>query len=335
MMSTRTKEEATGPLGVIGCLAAGFDMLGRHLWLVTLPVLLDLLLWLGPRLSVVPLLQQFVALLTAQPAPDPTMARQVAQAMQLLEQFGEQFNLLALLGGLPLLNVPSLLARHAPGAVSPLGEAHVLLVTNVLALMAWVVVLVPISLALGTLYLSSLARRVRAMRSLDKQEIEQAVGVGNEAGKIIRVCLFAAGVLAVGMVLGLLWLLVVGTAAAIVPLLGFLVWALGVGMGSYVALHLLFVVHGVLLGGRGLLRATWESVVLIRTQFPSVVGLVMLAVVIYAGLGFIWSLPSGDSWSLLVGILGNACIATGLTAATFVFYQERLAVSSRQLAVGS
>ena len=63
---------------------------------------------------------------------------------------------------------------------------------------------------------------------------------------------------------------------------------------------------------------------LIQTRFPSVVTLILLAVVIYEGLGFVWSLPSGDSWSLLVGILGNGCVATGLTAGTFVFYQEQV-----------
>jgi hypothetical protein len=86
----------------------------------------------------------------------------------------------------------------------------------------------------------------------------------------------------------------------------------------------LFVVPGVLVGGRGLLRAIWESILLIHTQFSSVVGLVLLVVVISQGLGFVWSLPSGDSWLLLIGILGNGCIATGLTAALFVFYQERV-----------
>jgi len=121
-----------------------------------------------------------------------------------------------------------------------------------------------------------------------------------------------------------LWMLLVGVVLAAVPLLGLLVWSLGIGLGSYIVLHLLFVVPGVLLGGRGLLRATWESVLLIHTQFSSVVGLVLLVVVIYQGLGFVWSLPSGDSWALLIGILGNGCIATGLTAALFVFYQERV-----------
>jgi len=148
--------------------------------------------------------------------------------------------------------------------------------------------------------------------------------VSSGTGKLVRVLLFATGLLAAGTVLVPLWALLVGMTLTIAPLLGLLVWAFSLGLGSYFALHLLFVVPGVMLGGRGLLRATWESIMLIHTQFPSVVGLVMLTVLIYQGLSYVWSLPSADSWSLLVGILGNGCIATGLTAATFVFYQERL-----------
>ncbi len=334
-MNVTTREESAGPLGVIGCLAAGFEMIGRHLGLIVLPVLIDLFLWLGPRLSVAPLLQQFVALLVEQPAPDPATARQVVQATQLLEQFGEQFNLLSLLSTLPLLNVPSLLARHVSGMLSPLGEPRVLLVTSMLALAAWGVLLIPAGLVLGVLYLNSVAHWVRAMRFSDEREptlsevegTEQSARESSRVGKFARVFLFAAGVLMVGMVLVPLWMLLVGALLMIAQPLGLLVWALSVGLGGYVVLHLLFVVPSVMLGGRGLLRAIWESVVLIHTQFPSVVGLLMLTVVIYGGLGYVWSLPSSDSWLLLVGILGNGCIATGLTAATFVFYQERMVSS--------
>lgn len=344
------KEEAAGPLGVIGCLTAGFEVLSRNLWLVVLPVLLDLLLWLGPQLSVAPLVRGFNALIVAQPAPDPTTARQIAQAVQLLELFGEQFNLFSLFSTLPLLNVPSLLAKHALGMLSPLGDPRVLLVRNVFALMAWAALLVPVGLVFGFLYLNSLAHRVLAMRPLGERASGNAEGetqtVGGGSGalsyglrlssaeaisqtvwKFIRVFLFAAVVLLAGVAIAPLWMLLIGIALVIAQPLGLLVWSLSIGLGSYIVLHLLFVVPGVVLGGRGLLRAIWESIVLIHKQFSSVVGLVVLVVVIYEGLGYVWSLPSGDSWSLLIGILGNACIATGLTAATFVFYQERIASS--------
>jgi len=346
-MDATTREKATGPLGVIGCLTAGFEVLSRNLWLVALPALLDLLFWLGPQLSIVPLVERFSALIMAQPAPDPTTARQVTQAVQLLELFGERINLLSLCSTLPLLDVPSLLAHHAPGTLSPLGEPRVLLVKSLFALMAWGVLLVSVGLVLGFLYLNSLAHQVRAMRSPDEREPGDAEGevqtvgvssgalsrglrlnsvkvIGGAVGKLVRILLFDAGVLMVGMALVLLWMLLVGTALAIAQPLGLLVWSLGIGLVSYLALHLLFVVPGVVLSGRGLLRAVWDSVVLMHTQFSSVMGLVVLVIVIYEGLGYVWLLPSGDSWLLLIGILGNACIATGLTAATFVFYQERM-----------
>jgi hypothetical protein len=192
--------------------------------------------------------------------------------------------------------------------------------------------LAPAGLTLGFLYLNSLARRVRALRShaptlsaavsADGQD-RQAPPRSSGVGKLVSFFLFATALLLVGVTLVPLWTLLVGTTLTISPLLGFLVWSLSVGFGGYLVLHLLFVVPGVLLGERGLFQATWESMVLIQNQFPSVVGLLLLVIVIYEGLGFVWSLPSDDSWSLLIGILGNSCIATGLTAAVFVFYQER------------
>ena len=379
-MDVKTKEESPRPLGVIGSLTAGFEMLGRHLWLITLPVLVDLLLWLGPRISIAPLVEQFAAFLTSRSAPDPAMVGQIRQAAHLLEEFGERSNLLALLSALPLLNVPSLLAQHAPGLSSPLGEPLVMLNANVLIVIAWAVILVPIGLVLGFLYLNGVARSVRAMRPQDDEATavspstpaganaddgpsevegpevsvddpsvveepatdergqgEEFLGADSDAGKFMRVLLFGAGLLTAGMMLLPVWMLLVGAIVAIAPTLGVLVWSLSIGLSSYFLLHLLFVVPGVLVGGRGLLRSIWESVLLIHTQFPAVLGLLLLVVVIDQGLGFVWSLPSGDSWSLLVGIVGNGCIATGLTAALFVFYQERVGqlFTSRRASVKS
>lgn len=341
MMSTRTQDETTGPLGVIGCLATGFEMLGQRVWLVALPVLLDLLLWLGARLSVVPLLEAFVAILKAQPFSNPEMGRQVAQAIRMLEQFGDRFNLLSSLSGLPLLHVPSLLARHAPGAASPLGEHPVLRVTSVPMLTVWWVALVFVGLVLGFLYLNSVAHWVRATYPLAGQRpaagrtagVKQAPGATDRdpspalrlgVVKFVRVILFAVGTLAAAAMFVALWSLPVTIATVITPSLGLVAWMIGLWLGGYVVLHLLFVVHGVLLGGRRLLQAAWESVVLVHTHLPSAMGLVVLIVIIYEGLGYVWSLPAGDSWLLLIGILGNGCVATGLTAATFVFYQERM-----------
>jgi hypothetical protein len=326
-MDARAKERSAQPLSVIGCLTAGFQILNQNLWLIALPVLVDLLLWMGPRLSIAPLLQGFTAFLRAQRAPDPQTGYQLAQAAELLRQFGEKFNLLSLLAVLPLLQVPSLLAQHAPGALSPLGQPEVFPIRDVLMLLGWALLLIPAGLLLGFLYLNGLARCVAVTAAHGESAqagAQPEIAPVGCVGGLVRILLFVAVLLGTLAVFAPLWALLVGMVSAIAQSLGILVWMLGVGLVAYVALHLLFVVHGVVLGGRGLLRAIWESILLFQLQFPSVVWLLLLVVVVYSGLGYAWSLPPGDSWLLAIGILGNGCVATGLTAATFVFYQERV-----------
>ena len=46
------------PPGVIGSLKAGFDAIASNLTVILLPLFLDLLLWLGPRLRVDRLFQR-------------------------------------------------------------------------------------------------------------------------------------------------------------------------------------------------------------------------------------------------------------------------------------
>lgn len=331
-MGVQRNEKTDRPMGVLGSLMTGFEMLGHNWWLLALPVLVDLFFWIGPQLSVAPLTQEIVIFLKNQPAPDAEAARRLTFLVQALEQFGEQFNLFSLLSTMPLLSPPSLLAQHAPGITSPVGERAVLSVTNLLTLTEWGVVLVPVGLLLGFVYLHLVARSVHTLRSREEKDADQkdkeadakkAPGC-NIALKLIRIFLFTAGLLVIGILLLPIWLTVLTVAAAIADILLLLTWGLSVGMICFAVLHLLFVVHGVLLGERGLLRAILESIVLIRANFSSTMGLVLAIMLIYQGLGFIWSIPASDSWLLLIGILGNSCIATALITGTFVFYQERI-----------
>jgi hypothetical protein len=323
---------------VIGCLTTGFEMLGRNPLLVALPVVLDLVLWLGPRLSVGPLLRRFAGLLEAQSVPDAEMAGQIAQATGLLEQFGMQFNLLSVLGGIPLLHVPSLLARRVAGGASPLGEPHLFSLSNPLALVPWWGGLLLAGLVLGFLYLNEIAQQFDGADTRPGDDIgertEDSAGSGNgsartTAQRFLRFLLFAIGAMAVSFVFFLLWMLVVALGTIIAQPLGILLWVAGVGFISYAALHLVFVIPGLLLGRRRLLQAVAESVLLSHINLSPVIGMVVLVVVIYEGLGYAWSLPSNDSWALLVGIVGNAVVATGLTGAAFLFYRDRLRLAGQ------
>ena len=87
-------EEFPPPPGIMGSLRAGFDAVSRHVGLILLPLVLDLLLWLGPRLSVSGL---------ERPTLPPTLTS-LAGLKQLMDfQAGaneamEHFNLLSIYG---------------------------------------------------------------------------------------------------------------------------------------------------------------------------------------------------------------------------------------------
>jgi hypothetical protein len=322
---------------VIGCLTGGFELLGRNLLLLALPVVLDMVLWLGPRVSIAPILLRFTHALEMQQAADAQMMNQVAQATDLLEQFATQFNLLSVLGTVPLLQVPSLLARRGGGG-SPLGESHVFSLSSPFAAIPWWAGLLLAGIALGFLYLNEIAHQVDTLPAYSEHPAGKSVvtdpatanGLAQDSiRKFARFLLFALGLAVAAFSVLSLWLIVVAMGTLIAQSIGILLWIAGVGIASYAALHLVFVVPGLLLGNRRLLQAVGESVVLSHMHLSSVVGLVVLAAVIYEGLALAWSLPSPSSWALLVGIAGNAAVATGLTGAAFIFYRERWMLANR------
>lgn len=336
-MELRREEKMNAPRGVLGCLTAGFEVLSSNLDLVVIPALLDLLLWFGPRLSVAPLLQRLSALFEAQASANPDMAQQAAQVVPLLEQFGQRFNLVSLLSSLPMLHVPSLLAQHSIGKVSPLNSPRVFSITSILTFIPWWMGLLLAGLVLGGFYLNELANRMSIPRGLFRRERHKAAddaekdrGMSSGMWKMLRLLLFESGLLFIWAVFSSLWFLLTGIATLIAEPIGVLIWVLGVALTIYLALHLIFVIPSILIGGRGLLQAVWESVMLSHSQLPSVLGLVGLGLVIYKGLGYAWSLPDGDSWLLLIGVLGNSAIAAGLLAAIFIFYRDRLVASAER-----
>jgi hypothetical protein len=340
-MDAKPREEQTGPLGVLACIMAGFETLGQNVWPLAFPLALDLFLWLGPQLSVAPLIEWYITLSAKM---QPSFSPQVVEAM---EQFAERFNLFSLLNAIPFLSIPSLISHHAPGTLTPLGERVALPVGNVLALLGCGIVLIPVGLVMGSLYLTALSGAVQAVRggvpappasglAMPAAKELSAANAGAAAAnpatmamvntvlKLIRVLTFSGVLVGLGVVLVPIWIVVVFLAMSVAEILGLIFWGLSVGAAGFLLLHLMFVVHGVTLGERRLLRAVVESIALIRFNFAPSAGLVILGLLIYQGMGYIWSLPEGNSWLLLLGILCNSGIATAMVTATFIFYQERI-----------
>lgn len=317
------------PLSIIDTISFGFLVIRQHLWLVVVPILLDLLLWLGPRLSVSPLFEEFAAALAALPqgGPDPAIA---ASTQEMLALLADRFNLLSLLV-VPQLGMPSLLSNPqvAPvvdGApiVSGWGAAGLALLLGVLGI------------AVATLWLGLVARAVRAAGGDQSQSLwaPAAVlrhGLRHSATFLILILLACVALVAILAPLSIAISLVgifVGEVVAL-ALWGALFLLLGWGF-IWLAIHLYFVAQAVALHNAGPVQALWQSLNVVGRNFWSAFGLILLLFVINSGMGIIWEMMAASPVGLVLAVVGNAFVGTGLLAAIFIFFADRFRLWQQQ-----
>jgi hypothetical protein len=313
-------------IGVIQSLSSGFDLVTRRPELMLLPVLLDTFFWLGPRLSAYPLFRATIDLLNSPGAASfigLTTPEQVGAFRDFLDQAGQSLNLFWWLSP-TLLGVPSLMIG-VPSQRVPNGQSTIWPLSNELAYFALFFLLSLIGLGLSATYWEMLSSRVR----------DQALSLGHIAALWWGLIKIAILITIVGLMIGIPTAVVAALLGMLNPLIGLFAVVMGGTMVLWVLFYLAFTVHGVALRRATVFQAVRVSVLLMRFQFPSTVGLILVALAVYIGLGFVWNIPPNDSWLRAAGILGHAFVATGLLTATALYYMDRTQpAESQQPAAG-
>lgn len=308
-------------MGVIDSLSAGYRVLGRRLDLLIAPLLLDLILWLGPRLSVAPLFQQVARFYTeaAQVEGLPNdmgeMSRQVAE---MLNQSGATSNLLGVLVNSSLLHVPSLLSY-----VGTLGSGPVVEITNPLGALMLFLGFGLLGILIGVVYLNQLVRTVplgSAPKPADASEFFQAV-VRHWWMVVLYVVLIFITLLVISVPAALATALL----TFISPVFGSLLILVLSGAILVVLFYLYFVTVAMIMDNLPVHRAVAQSFVMVRTHFWATLGFVILYTVISAGFALILAnIAALNAPATLLAILIYAYIGTGLTLALLVFYRTRI-----------
>ncbi len=313
--------EMGSDLGVIESLSAGYRFLGKRLELLLVPVLLDLLLWWAPRLSIAPILQQVAAFyasattLEGLPSDMADMSRQVSD--QLLVG-GQQSNLLEMLVNSSLLHVPSLVAT-----LGPVSQGRILEIDHPLAAFGLFGGFGLLGLLFGVVYMNLLAQHLplgSASKASDIGSFVRAV-----ARQWVMVVLYLL-LLFVLLIAGALPALMATAVMSLVsPMLGSLLVVLFSGMILVLLFYLFFVSAALILDNLPVHLAMVQSFVLVRSNFWATLGFVVLYNVIMAGVSLIMArLTAWAPVGILVAILIYAYIGSGLTMALMVFYRTRI-----------
>jgi len=274
-------------------------------WIVLLPVVLDLFFLFGPRVSIAPVVSQVVSTPFFAQAFGPD-ARGPAIA------FAEEANLLGLLspGGLTLPTVVPLLgiARGSFTMIDSAGSV-VLIALGAVLLGAF----------LGCVYRSILAQQARE-GELTAQRLP-----GQSVVAWYRVILLTLLLLAVGFLVILPLAFIAAVASLVTGAATVLMTAIVTTLALAAQFYLFFAPDAIFVSQVVPIQAIRRSAAVVHAGVWSALTLAILVTVIMIGTGQVWvMLASQASWGLALGIVGNAYIASGLAAATMLFYRERM-----------
>jgi hypothetical protein len=302
------------PPGIVGSLRAGFDAIASHLTVILVPLALDLLLWLGPRLHVDRLFQPIFnelsryARYSGFPSADLKTLQENSAAI--LEQLG-QFNLFSALRTFPI-GVFSLMSGTRP-AQTPFGVPSIIQIDSVLTLLGWIVLLTLIGWMFGGMF----------FRWVSLVVIDPSQTVDNRFGQsILQTMLMSLMYFILVVMLGAPLLVVLALVMAASPLLAQgLLLILGL-LSMWLVVPIFFSSHGIYLRRQNVFSSIYASLRMARFTMPTSSLFVLSVLLIAYGLNFLWNIPSSDSWMVLVGILGHAFVTTSLLAASFIYYRD-------------
>lgn len=298
------------PIGVLAAFLTGFDRVAARPLLLLPPLLLDLLLWLGPRVSVAPFIERFSAQLIPPPAAEQALQEQILAVQDALELLAARFNLLGALSSLPV-GVPSLMAGTSPEAAPLELFSNWSMADPGSILLTWLL-LTAIGLGIGALY-----HRLLARAAAPDAELPSTLWSWS---RMLLVALLLYGGL---LILTAVAFLVAGLAALLLPLLGIGVSFVALSLLFWLLVYLIFTPHGIIRYRLGVVRAMLESALLVRWNFMATVGFLGVAVLISWLTNMVWGLADGASWYGLLSIVGHAFISGMLITSSYTFYQDR------------
>lgn len=327
VMNANNVDAPTPPVGVIESLTLGFETVASRLVLVLLPILLDLVLWVGPRISFGPAVDTVVDayhdrlwtpfVVSMDPELDAVWPEISAAMTEALGSTVEQY--LPVLD-LPIVGIPvSMAGREAASLPFPL-EPPAWVVESPLTMVGVWLLAIAAGLVLGTLYVTLIAQQVRGGR------IRLGHVLKRWPVNLLWVVLFVVLLPILFIVVYAPFLLVAAgfsVLGGVMTIAAVLVDWLGRLLVLWIGLFLVFAVHGVVMYEQNLFKALWDSMRVVQWNMTATMLLVLLTVVLSLAMGYVWDMAPSGSWLALAGIGGNAFISTGLIAASFIFYKDR------------
>jgi len=317
-----------------------------------IPVIIDLGLWLTPRLSVNILIERFLAIWEAlvRMAYTPEQLAALKDALTtvqtMMTQLGAHVNLAEVVTGnwfgapsslIPIQDTrltfisdiilaPLGLSLDLPHVAPSLWRPAPVEVTSVWVMLLILALLWLIGQLLVALYLRWAAADRLANQSEIGTDTAPRTGLREFLSLALRLTVFSlllgAMVLVLRLPLSMAATLMLVSGSTVISLLFVLFGGVTLWILVWFLTSFFFVGEAVLLDRQPLWRGIVQSIALVRFNGLSTVGLVLMINLLMLGFRAVWGFMGNTPGGTLLAILGNAYLATSMLLATFAYYED-------------
>lgn len=303
-------ENLPPPPGIISSIKAGFDTIAAHITAILLPLLLNLFMWLGPRLQMDALFNSIKNDVVTIWQRGGVPVQDIQRVLDFYENTIPNINLFWFLRTLPI-GISSLLLPQEASA-TPLGDPAILQV-SALSFPAWIFLLVFLGWVGGGLYFRSVAWIAAPNKD------ERGIRTSGAILQTILISIFCVMFLIlVSLPLFMVLFLVLQWNAFLANL-----FILFLSLASmWVIVPLFFWPHGVFVKKQNVITSIISSIQLTRFTLPTSSMFVLTVFLLSFGLNYLWNIPPQDSWMTLIGIFGHSFVTTALLAGSFIYWKS-------------
>lgn len=313
-MNTNEPILTAAPPRLVPTIVKGFNTIAAQVHLILLPLLIDLFLWLGPKLRVSQLLTPIWKMVNANmlKLSPPEMLETIKTATALYTQMLEQANLFSIIRTIPI-GVPSLIVRLGE-VISPLQLSWEYQVPSFRVGVAIIGGLLMVGFFLGTLYFNNISRFSQA----EPESFDWNKFISQYAQILIFFLILVALLIAVSIPMMILISVLSLISSGLAQFLMILVFFIAL----WLALPLVFSPHGIFALDQKVVPSMLLSLRMVRFFLPGTSFFILFSILLSEGLNMVWTLPGTDSWLLVLGIAGHSFVVTALLAASFLYYRD-------------
>ena len=315
-------ESQNHPPRLVPSLAKGFNAVAGNIYIILIPIAIDIFLWFGPMFRVrdllLPVLLRTLDISAAAVSQDTLMLKETTQ--QLWTAILEGFNLLFGLRTYPI-GVPSLMISQG-AQYSPLGSLAIFEMTSINGTALFVLLVSAVGILLGSVYFSLISAVADESHVGSADESKSKIIVSDIQRRALQSAWLSIILLVSIIAVSLPLMCVLSGLLLALPSLGMLPFTLFGMLMVWMLMPLAFSPHGIFTDQLKVTSSIVASIRMVRSLMSPSGLFLMIAIMLSYGLDILWSTPGAESWMMIVGIIGHAFIASGLLASSFVFYRD-------------